>query len=144
VIISHAEAPPAGEQREPSRALDVALRVAGVVISIVAAICTALLELFASPLRLAGFPIGVSIIFALVANPAIAWFAVTATGRRWALAPPWIIWTVIMLFATGYRTPEGDYLVMGDDWVALLTVLLGSLAWALYAYRMILGGRPPR
>jgi hypothetical protein len=144
VIASDTQAPAPPEHREPDddRPLDLLIRVAGWIISIVAVILTGVLELFFTPLRVHGVPIGVSILMALVANPAIAWFAVTTTGRRSALAPPWIIWTILMLFATGYRTAEGDYLVSGNDWVALVMILVGSLAFAVYSYRMILVGRP--
>jgi hypothetical protein len=144
VIGSDAEtvAPPEPSEPADDRPLDLIIRVAGWVISIVAVILSGVLELFFTPLRAFGFPIGVSILMALVANPAIAWFAVTTTGRRSAVAPPWIIWTIMMLFATGYRTAEGDYLVSGNDWVALVMILVGSLAFAVYSYRMILTRRP--
>jgi hypothetical protein len=142
VIISDAEAatpqPDSIAPAEPSRALDRTIRIAGLVISILAAFLSGLLELFLTPLRLGGFPIGVAVPIAMAANVAIAWFAVTTTGRRWALGPPWILWTLMMLFAAGVRTNEGDYLLSGDDWVALIMILLGSLAFAVYSYRMIL------
>jgi hypothetical protein len=48
-----------------------------------------------------------------------------------------------MLFAAGVRTSEGDYLLGGDNWVALLMILVGSLSYAVYSYRMILR-RVPR
>jgi hypothetical protein len=143
VILSDAQAPPAPDGDAPAGdgALDLLIRVAGWVLSIVAVVLSGLLELFFTPLRAFGVPIGVSILMAAVANPAIAWFAVTTTRRRSGLAPAWIIWTIMMLFATGYRTSEGDYLVGGTDWVALVMVLVGSLAFAVYAYKMILTRR---
>jgi hypothetical protein len=145
VTISNTRAaPPAPDAAAPAddRVLDLIIRLAGWVLSVVAVILSGLLELFFTPLRVFGVPVGASILLALVANPAIAWFAVTTTRRRSAVAPPWIIWTIMMLFATGYRTPEGDYLVSGDDWVALVMILVGSLAFAVYSYRMILRSRP--
>jgi uncharacterized integral membrane protein len=138
VILSDASAPPAPQERAESRALDRALRAAGIVISLLATILTAALELSLTPLRLGGAPVGVSIVLAAVANPAIAWFAVTTTERRWALGPPWALWTLLLLAAAGVRTNEGDYLIGAEDWVALVMILVGSLAFALYAYRMIL------
>jgi hypothetical protein len=138
VIVSDAEAPPAPERKAERRALELTIRVAGVVISILAAILSGALELFFTELRIGGVLVGVSIVMALVANPAIAWFAVTTTGRRWALGPPWIVWTIMMLGAAGIRTDEGDYLIAGNDWVALVMILVGSLAFAVYSYRMIL------
>jgi hypothetical protein len=143
VIVSDAEAPPTPEQGAERRGLDRTIRIAGVVISVLAAIVTGALEIFSTQLRIGGVLVGVSILAALVANPAIAWFAVTTTGRRWALGPPWIVWTIVMLGAAGIRTDEGDYLISGSDWVALVMILVGSLAFAVYSYRMILSSRPP-
>jgi hypothetical protein len=145
MIVADAPAPSAPEdERTPSRALDRALRAAGLSIALLATVLTAALELFLTPLRLGGVPVGVSIVLAAVANPAIVWFAVTTTARRWALGLPWALWTLLMLAAAGIRTDEGDYLIGASDWIALVTILVGSLAFALYAYRMILSGRPAR
>ena len=82
--------------------------------------------------------LGLSIVLAVVVNVAICWFTVTTTGRRWALGPPWVLWTLIMLIAAGYHTSEGDYLLGGTNMIALATILLGSVAFAVYAYRLIL------
>jgi hypothetical protein len=135
-VVTDPEAP--APVRRERRALERAIRIAGLVIAILAAILSGLLELFFTTLRVGGFPIGVSILMAVVANTAIAWFAVTTTGRRWALGPPWALWTLMMLFAAGVRTNEGDYLLGGNDYVALVMILLGSLTFAVYSYRMIL------
>ena len=131
------------DERAESRALDRTLRAAGLCIALLATVLTAAMELFLTTLRVGGVPVGVSILLAAVANPAIAWFAVTTTERRWTLGLPWALWTLLMLAAAGIRTDEGDYLIGGGDWVALVMILVGSLAFALYAYRMILG-RPTR
>ena len=142
------EAPPAAAYADelppapPSRALELTVRSAGVLISVLATVLTAALELFLTPLRIGGVPIGVAVPAAVLANVAISWFAVTTVGRRWALAPPWALWTLIMFFAAGTRTTEGDYLISGDDWVALVMILVGSLTFAVYTYKLILR-RPP-
>ena len=142
MILSDSEAPaptpvPA-EQKKESRALDRTIRVAGVVVSVLAAVLSGLLELFFTTLRVGGVPVGVSVLMAVAGNVAIAWFAVTTADRRWALGPAWVVWTLMMLLAAGVRTREGDYLVSGDDWVAMVMILAGSLTFAVYAYRMIL------
>ena len=144
-----------GEVRTPWRGWDPAIRVAGVVISIVAALLSGFFEVLLSTLRAGdlvtvwrGDPIGsgsgpllgVSVLLAIVGNLGIAWFAVSTTRRGWALGPPWALRTLLMLFAAGVRTHEGDYLLTGDNWVALVMILMGSLAFALYAYRMIIKG----
>jgi hypothetical protein len=134
------------------------IRVFGVVVSLIAAFVSGVLELLLTTLRAGdlisvwrgdaigsgGGPlIGVSVLLAIAGNLAIAWFAVTITGRRWAFGPPWALWTLLMLFASGVRTAEGDYLVSGTNYVALAMVLIGSLAYAIYAYRLILQRIPP-
>jgi hypothetical protein len=145
--------PPAA--RQPWPGWDPLIRAGGVVVSIVAAFVTGVLELFLTTMRAGdlttiwrgnaigsggGPVIGVSVLLAVLANYGIAWFAVSTTGRRWALGPPWVLWTLMMLFAAGVRTNEGDYLLGGDDWVALVMILVGSLTFAVFAYRMILKG----
>jgi hypothetical protein len=138
--VSDPEAPPTPEPER--RSLDRAIRIAGLALAVLAAILSGLLELFFTTLRVGGFPIGVSILMAVVGNAAIAWFAVSTTGRRWALGPPWAIWTLMMLVAAGVRTTEGDYLLGGEDYVALVMILVGSLTFAVYAYRIILKRAP--
>jgi hypothetical protein len=144
-----------GKARAPWRGWDPVIRVAGVVIAVVAAFLSGVFEVLLSTLRTGdlvtvwrGDPIGsgsgplvgVSVLLAIAGNLGIAWFAVGTTGRRWALGPPWALWTLLMLFAAGVRTHEGDYLLSGDNWVALAMILVGSLSFAIYAYRMILKG----
>ncbi|WP_433297903.1 hypothetical protein ACQP2F_42125 [Actinoplanes sp. CA-030573] len=138
---------PAGNGWEP------VVRAGGVIVAVAAAVVTGVLELLLTTLRWGdlgtiwrgdaigsggGPVVGLSILLAVVANWAIAWFAVSTTGRRWALGPPWALWTLMMLFAAGVRTHEGDYLLGGEDWVALVMILAGSLTFAVYSYRMIL------
>lgn len=126
----------------PSRAVELLVRGAGLVVALLATVLTAALELFLTPLRLGGILLGVAVPAAVLANLALSWFAVTTAGRRWALAVPWGAWTVIMFYAAGNRTTEGDYLISGSDWIALVMILAGSLAFAFYTYRLILR-RPP-
>jgi hypothetical protein len=148
----------ADSRRPPWRGWEPVIRVAGVVIAILASFVSGVFELLLSTLRAGdvtavwhgdaigsgGGPlIGVSILLAAVLNYGIAWFAVSTTGRSWALGPPWALWTLMMLFAAGVRTSEGDYLLGGKNWVALVMILVGSLSYAVYSYRMILK-RVPR
>jgi hypothetical protein len=127
---------------EPRRALETTIKTAGLVVAMFATVLSAVLELVLSSLRLGGVQIGVAIPAAVVANLAICWFAVTTVGRRWAVGPPWAVWTLIMFAVAGVRTTEGDYLISGDNWVALVMILAGSLTFAVYLYKLILK-RPP-
>lgn len=136
--MAEVRAPAEQEPRPPGRALDLVIKVAGVLIAVLAAILSGVLEIFLSPLRAGGVLLGVSILIAAAGNYAIGWFAHATVGKRSAVALPWAIWTLLMLFAAGTRTAEGDYLIAGDNWVALTMILVGSLAYAVFAYRMIL------
>jgi hypothetical protein len=124
----------------PAAKPGVVVALAGVTVSVLAALLSGVLEVLFASWRVAGFLVGASAVFAVPANLAIAWFAHRTVGRRWAVAPPWIVWTVLMFVAAGVRRTEGDYLLSGDNWVGLIMILLGSLAFALYAYRMIIDG----
>ena len=148
------EAPPARSAWEP------VIVASGLAVAILAAFFSGVLELFLTPLRWGdlttiwrgdaigsghGPLLGLSILLAAVGNYAIAWFAVSTTGgRRWALGPPWALWTLLMLLAAGVRTNEGDYLLAGNDWIGLAMILVGSLTFAVYSYRMILQRLPRR
>jgi hypothetical protein len=116
------------------------VRICGVIVVIIATVVTAVAEFYLNALRVGGVQIGAGVVFAGLANYALCWFAVTTTGRRWSIGPPWALWTAIMMFAAGVRTTEGDYLFAGDDWMAMVMVLVGSLVFAVYAYRLILRG----
>ncbi len=138
MTVAEVQAPAEHQPRPPSRALDLVIKVAGLLISMIAAFLTGVLEIFLSPLRAGGVLLGVSILIAAAGNYAIGWFAHATVGTRSAVALPWAIWTLLMFFAAGTRTTEGDYLIAGDNWVALTMILVGSLAYAVLAYRMIL------
>ena len=126
------------------RRLDAGLRLAGGLISVVAAVVTGLLEIGLSSLRVGGTLIGVSVPVAVAANLALAWFAHRTVGAKWAVALPWVAWTALMFLAAGFRTTEGDHLFYGENWVALPLVLFGSVAFGGYLYRLILSSTPLR
>ncbi|GAA1588748.1 hypothetical protein [Actinoplanes couchii] len=132
------------------------ISIAGLVVTVVATLLTAFLELSLSSLRTgavgavldgdspysgAGSAVPVAVLVAIGANLALGWFVVTTTGRRAALGLPWALWTLVMLMAAGSRTPEGDFLLSEENWVSVVTILAGSLTFAVHAYKLIL--RPP-
>jgi hypothetical protein len=117
-------------------AAHLALRIVGGLVAVAAAAVTALAEIFFAPLRVGGVLIGASVVFAVVANVAIVYFTVAATGARWpALVPP-VVWFALMLLASG-RRGEGDLLLTSNNWVGLVTIFAGSLAFAGAGYRLI-------
>ncbi len=140
--------------REPWPGWETVLRVAGVLVSVVATVVVTVIELELSVLRVGGVTglfhgdfaiwegtgalIGLAVPLTIAANLALAWFATTTIARGWAIGVPWALWTLMVLGAAGTKTTEGDYLLGGDNWVALVMILVGSLAFAVYAYRMIM------
>lgn len=139
--------------REPWAGWDTVIRAAGITLSIIATVLTAILELEISSLRTGSFTavaqgdspyegagalLPLAPLLAIGANLAIGWFAVTTAGKRSAIGPPWALWTLIMLMAAGSRTAEGDYLLTEANWVALVTILAGSATFAVHAYRLML------
>jgi hypothetical protein len=143
MTLTSVESPIESSPQPPSRALVTLIKVAGLVISVPAALFSGFLEIFLSPLRVGGFLICVSVVAAVVGNWAIAWFTYTTVGRIRATALPGVVWTGLMLFAAGFRTDEGDYLIAGDNYVALVMIFLGSVTWAFFAYRTMIKRLPP-
>ncbi|WP_320066593.1 hypothetical protein [Micromonospora sp. RTGN7] len=125
------------------RLLDLALRVAGGAVAVVGAVATGLLELILSTARVDGRLIGVSVLVAVVANIALAWFAYATVGRRWAVVLPGAPWFVLM-GAAAVRTSEGDLLLAGDNWVGLAMIVAGAMTFAVMGFRQILAPPPAR
>jgi hypothetical protein len=161
--VEPAAALPAGAEPagfEPSgRGWEPLVKFGGVLVSLVFGFVSAVVELLLTTLRAGDFtsvwrgdPIGsgggplipLSVVLAVAGNLGVAWFAVATVGRRRAIAVPWALWTVVMLVAAGVRTHEGDYLLSGTNYVALAMILIGSLTFAVYTYRLILQRTPPR
>ncbi|MEV6926009.1 hypothetical protein AB0M46_16150 [Dactylosporangium sp. NPDC051485] len=113
--------------------LDVGIRVAGLLIAVLLAIVFALFEVFYSPLRIGGVRVPVSLVVALATNPLLGWFAFTTSRLRLAALLPGAAWCVIWFGAAG-KTSEGDLLITSDNWVGLLTLFTGSLAFAIGIY----------
>lgn len=134
---------PVAAERRPSGAADLALRIAGGAVAVLAALVTGVLELLLAYLRVGGVLIGLAVPVTVVANILLARFAVAAVGRRWALALPALAWFLLMVVAAS-PTEEGDLLLTGS-WVGLLMLVGGSITFAVVAFRMIMQGpRVPR
>jgi hypothetical protein len=155
---SVAGAEAAGGGASPWAGWEPVVKVGGVLVSVVFALVSAVFEVLLSTLRAGDFvsvwrgdPVGsgggplipLAVVLAVAGNLGVAWFAVSVTGRRRSIAAPWVLWTVVMLVAAGVRTHEGDYLLSGTNYVALAMILIGSLTFAVYVYRLILKRIPP-
>jgi hypothetical protein len=123
--------------------LDIAITVGGLVVAVLLALALAVFEAFLAPLRVSdlGFSgpgesnlrIPLALVLALVTNPLLGWFAYATTGRRFAALLPAGAWCVVWILAAG-RTTEGDLLITNDNWVGLLTLFGGPIAFAVGIY----------
>jgi hypothetical protein len=130
---------------EWEKRLDVGITVAGLIVATLLAAALAIIEAMYSPLRIAGFRVPVSLLMALVTNPLLAWFAFTTTRHRFAALLPAAAWCLVWILASG-RTSDGDLIITEDNWVGLLTLLAGSITFAIGIYLSVMRQRfgPPR
>lgn len=122
-------------------------RVAGTIVALFLGAVTAFYEALLTPLHVTSgstvIRLPIAPLVAIVANIGLFWFGRKVTGRTGLALLPAIAWFIV-IFVAGNRTPEGDLLIAGNNWVGLLTILLGALAWAVGAYAsMLRGGRKP-
>lgn len=131
---------PAAPPARPRRGLDLALRIVGGLIAVVAGLLSAVLELLLATVRVGGQLIGVSVLVAVGAGVALSWFAHEAVGRRWSVVLPALPWFVLMAVAS-VRTTEGDLLLAGNNWVGLAMIVAGAMTFAVMGFRQMLA--PP-
>lgn len=79
----------------------------------------------------------IALVLAVVGNSALAWFTRAVTGKVLAVLAPFAVWTGIMLVAAG-RTREGDLVLTSNNWVALATIFVGALWFAVAAYWLVI------
>jgi hypothetical protein len=132
-----------GSEAGPAGRGDLALRVLGALVAMSGAFVTAVFEVFLAPLRVGTVRLPLSLLLAVVGNLVLVWYTYRVTEKRAAVALPALVWIVVMVRASG-RTTEGDLLLTGDNWVGLLTILGGTVAFAAGAYRLILPAKQLR
>jgi hypothetical protein len=138
VVVSGPSTPP---EPAPGAETDLAWRVGGLVVAVVAALMSALIEVFLVPLRIGDVLIGLSVVLAIAGNLVLVWFTYRVTGWLWAVALPALVWFAVFLPAAD-RTAEGDLLLTGDNPVGIMTIFGGSLALAIGVARLLVH-RPP-
>lgn len=132
-----ARSEPGAVESEPDSSVEIAVRVLGGVVAVWLAALAAVAEVFWTPLRIGEVRAPVSLVAAVVLNIALPIFARWATRSRHVAVLPTLVWFVVVLgFAGG--TAEGDVALAGNDWAALLLLLVGSVSAATGAYLALL------
>ncbi len=149
------EQQPAVSPERSRRALDVALRIAGGVVTVWAGVLAAVLELiFATgawelvkgrPGGLTKTVVGISAALGGIAGVValtvlLGWFAHATVGTRWAAALAGLPWFVVIV-AGGFRTTEGDLALTGDNVLGLGLVVAGAVTFAVLGFRRLM--QPP-
>ena len=125
------EAEPKLEPTATEQQLDLGLKIVGAVVATGRGALAGLYEASLVPLRLPHSTyLPVALVLALVGNPVLSWFAGAVTGHRAAALLPAAAWCVIW-YASASRTTEGDLIITGGNWVGLVTLLAGPIAFAL-------------
>lgn len=137
--------PPAADSApapEPRPGWDLFYRIAGTVVGVLLGIATGVAEAVMTPLYIGSVRSPAAPLLALVGNAALVWFTWTVTRRAGLSLIPGAAWFIVMIIATS-KTSEGDLVVTGT-WVGLLTLLLGSVGWAVAGYLAVLRRPMPR
>ena len=104
----------------------------------------ALVEVFWLPLRVAGVPVPVSVVAAVVGNLLLVALATRLTGSRLAAVLPAGVWLLVAV-AASLRRPEGDLLLAGGGVLGFLSLsflLAGVVAAAFAVGRELAAPRP--
>ena len=111
------------------------------------AAASAVYEAFLTPLYWHTVRVPLSLVLAVAGNAGLAWLTRYLTGRTGAVLAPAGVWTLLM-FAAAVQTSEGDLVLNPTNWVAIGTLTLGSLTFAVSLYRQLLAPlrevHPPR
>jgi hypothetical protein len=101
----------------------------------------ALLGAFWTPLRIGTVLIPISLVLVAAGNWVLVRLAHRATGALGLSLVPALAWLVVTL-VLAQKTTEGDLVLAGNNWVANAYIIVGSLAAAFAAYRVMNPGRP--
>jgi hypothetical protein len=114
-----------------------AYQIGGVLVGIALGAVTALWEAVLTPLYViiggTVVRLPVAALLAIITNAGLVWFTRKVTGRTGLALLPGVAW-LIVIGGAGTQTSDGDLIITGNNWVGIVTILLGSLAWAGAGY----------
>jgi hypothetical protein len=126
--------------RIPARVREIALVVAGVVVSVWAAVLLAVAGAFLTPLRIGTVLAPLSVVLGIGGNLVIMWFARRVTLNKYLAVLPGLVWLALTIVASG-STTERDLVLYQGNWVAIVYLYSGCATVGLVAYRLLV---PPR
>ena len=116
--------------------VDAALRGAGAAVAAWGAVVLAVYGAFVTPLRVGTVLVPVALVFAIVGNLMLIWFAHEVTRNRWLALLPGGIWLIITIAASD-RTTEGDLVLYQSNWVATAYLFAGAATITVAGYRVL-------
>lgn len=130
-------------------AADLAVRIAGGLVTLAGGVVVAVLSLLWVPFRVGTWfgpvRVPVAIAVAIAGVLALLWFAPRATGTRWGTVLPAIGWFAVVLpvvLMDMYAPPGGGRLLMPGDWVAALTLFSAVTVLVVGGLLAVTGDRP--
>jgi hypothetical protein len=121
--------------------MELLLRIGGATVGALLAFALALADAILGSWLIAGRHTPIGPVVAVLGNLAVVWFTHAVTRHRLLAALPGVVWFATTMILSQPRR-EGDLILLGN-WVGVWTLLAGSLAWGVGAYRLITR-RPPR
>ena len=107
------------------------------------ALLAAVVEAFLVPFRIGDVKIPIALVLAILGNLTLPALALRASGSKFVTTLPAVVWFIVIVALAG-GTAEGDVVLAGNDWTALLLLLVGSIAAAAGVYFALLIGFPLR
>lgn len=118
------------------------LRVGGTAVGLLLGFVTGVWEVFLSPLYIGRVPLPVAPVLAVAGNLGVVWFTYAVTRHKGLALLPGVAWFAALVMCVT-KTTEGDLPIPSSDWMGLLVLMLGALAWGAAGYRMILPSMLP-
>jgi hypothetical protein len=122
--------------------IDLMVRIGGGVVAFALGALTAVFEVFYSNLRLGTALVPAAMLVAFGANVGLTRFAWFTVGPTWAPALAFVPWCVVMVAAVVER-PDGDWLILPNNWAGALTVVAGMAGFAVPFLRLVKPRRLP-
>jgi len=121
--------------------IELLVRIYGGIVAVLLGGLTAIFEVFYSNLRIGSVLVPASMLIAFAVNFGLTWFAWYTMDKTWAPVFAIVPWCVVMVAAVSQR-PEGDWLILPNNWAGALAVVAGMAGFAAPFLRLVKPRRP--